>query len=135
MPPARQLVEVFVVRKKFWFYTDEYDAPVGSDAIQTFRDRHKAEEYRQEQERLTRRGEDGGRLYNPFLMNSNDLSDQSSHDEDEFAELAESLGFEPPERAIDWCAWWEENHEDFTPEQREAIWALFDRIELYEVVA
>ncbi len=35
---------------------------------------------------------------------------------------------------IDWSAWWAETAPTLSPEQLEAVWALFDRLRLVEVV-
>jgi hypothetical protein len=126
-------IEVFVVQKRYWWYNDEYDAAISSDAIQTFRDRKKAEQYREELERRIRRGEEGEH-YNPFGMNGLDLSDQTSLGADELSDAVEALGLDPPPSG-DWQGWWDRKAKKFTPEQREALWALFDQISFYEVVS
>jgi hypothetical protein len=130
----KPFINVFVVQKRYWWYNDEYDDPVGSDAIQTFRDRDRAEKYRAELEAKIRRGEDGGEHYNPFGMNGLSLSDQTSLSEDELADAVQALGIDPPDSG-DWHGWWYRKAKKFTPEQREALWALFDQISFYEVVS
>lgn len=134
MARAKQRVEVFVVRKHLWMYNDEYDDLEGSEPVRTFRDRARAEEHRQELERRARRGEFGCADFNPFNMAGYELDDQTSRTEDELAEAVEALGLEPPDDG-EWFTWWADHAEDFTPEQREALWALFDAIAFFEVVA
>ena len=129
-----QTVEVFVVRKHYWWYNDEYDSVVSSDPILTFRDRNKAEKHRQELERKVRRGEVDGGHYNPFQMGGLDLSDQTSLSDAELAAAVEELGLVPADHG-DWHGWWYENYDGFTPQQREALWGLFDQISFYEVVS
>jgi len=133
MARATQRVKVFVVRKNLWMYNDEFTDLVGSEPILTFRDRAKAEEHRRDLERRARRGEFGCALFNPFNMAGYELDDQTSLTEDELAEAVEALGLEPSDG--NWHGWWSEHADGFTPEQREALWALFDEIAFFEVVA
>jgi hypothetical protein len=134
MARTRQTVEVFVVRKHHWWYNDEYDSIISSDPILTFRDREKAEKRRQELERQVRRGEVDRGHYNPFQMAGLDLSDMTSLDDSQLAAAVEALGLEPADHGY-WHSWWYENYDDFTPQQREALWGLFDQISFYEVVS
>jgi hypothetical protein len=137
MARATHTISVFVVRKHHWWYNDEYDSIVGSEPILTFRDREKAEKHREDLERRVRRGEIEGGLHNPFQMAGFGLDDQTSLSEDELIEGVEALGLEPPTRPRfgDWHNWWYDNYDDFTPEQREGLWALFDLISFFEVVS
>lgn len=126
-------IPVFVVRKHHWWYNDEYEQPIDSNAILTFRDREKAEQYRQELERKARRGEDDTRDYYPFnMLDPRDTT--IAFDPEQFATTAEALGLERPD-PFDLHNWWHNNHRNLTPDQREALWALFDHISFYEVVA
>jgi hypothetical protein len=131
---ARQTVEVFVVRKHYWWYNDEYDSVIDSNPILTFRDRKQAEQHRQELERQIRRGEIEEGQHNPFQMAGFDLSDQTSLDDNQLAAAVEALGIDPADFG-DWHGWWYQNYDNFTPDQREALWGLFDQIAFYEVVS
>jgi hypothetical protein len=127
-----QRIPVFVVRKHLWWYNDEWDEIVSRDPILTFRDRDKAEKHRQELERQARR-EGEGTQYNPFNMAGFGPEDQTSLTHEQLVVAVEALGLEPPDGHW-WHDWWYNNHPSFTPEQREALWALFDRLSFYEVV-
>ena len=135
MARAADRIKVFVVRKHYWWYNDEYDSLIGSEPILTFRDREQAEKHRQELELEIRRGEVPGEDYNPFNVFVDDPSDQStSLDGPQFTAAVEALGLEPPDNG-DWWSWWHDNCLAFTPEQREGLWALFDGLSFYDVVA
>jgi hypothetical protein len=128
---GKKKLKVFTVQRFDWFYDDEYHGRVGEGvAVKTFRDRARAEEYRRHQERKLRRSE----FPNPFVMNGCDLESQTSLSIDEFREAVRNLGLYPPDREWACYDWWEENRDDFTPEQEDALWALLDQVQLLEVV-
>jgi hypothetical protein len=129
--PGKQKLKVYTVQRFDWFYNDEYQERFGNGtAVKTFRDRARAEEYRLREERKLRRSH----FPNPFAMMGLGLESQTSLSLDEFREAIRKLGLYPPERAWDCYDWWEQNKDDLTPEQEDALWGLLDQVRLLEVV-
>jgi hypothetical protein len=131
MPKKTRSITVYVVQQYHWEYSDEYfyhdDA---GETIQTFRNRRKAEAYRDELEREMQRTNGFG----PFEMNSLGFEDQTSLTFAEFQQGVRQLGLEAPTSEWDCYEWWHDNAGSFTAEQCYGVWKLMDRARFYEVV-
>lgn len=130
---------LYVVIRKGWH---EYEGTFtqGEDdtgtPVRVFPTREVAVAFARESQRADRR------YLVPFRFEHEAIELLSSLETDEaMCEAVRALGLEPPTptdrgsyEAYDWVAWWDERAGDFTPQQRDAVWDLCDRLELYTVV-
>jgi hypothetical protein len=131
MAKKKQSITVYVVQQYHWEYSDEYFYhDDDGEAIQTFRDRRKAETYRDELEREMQRNNGFG----PFEMNGLEFEEQTSLTFAQFQKGVRQLGLETPADESDCFEWWHDNAEKFTTNQRFGVWKLMDKARFYEIV-
>jgi hypothetical protein len=124
-------VKAYVVHRRNWWYNDEFNEAFDAGSpVQTFLSRDKAEAYRREKECTARKR---GELTNPFWFQGLDWDDWSSLSQAAFDRRVSELGVEPLGRRPPYD-WWDKIEGDLTDEQRNVIWDLLDRVQLFEVV-
>lgn len=128
---------VYIVQRVEWGYDDNWFYPEGDTPIKAFRSREGAEAHRREREAIQRReikepSDEYGWKRN-LTWNFGPLGEISSLTEAELNDRVRGLGL--PEMTMDdEEAWWETIWDTMTPEQEDAFWQLFDRLQFFTVV-
>jgi hypothetical protein len=122
-------IRAYVVQRRNWWYNDEYHMPLDETPVKTFLSREKAEAYRLQQEHAARKK---GEFTNPFWLAGLSWDDWSSTSQEEFDRRLRELDVRPLGRQYP-SEWWEEVERNLTDEQRNAIWDLLDRVQLFVV--
>jgi len=129
---SKQTITVYVVRQVTWLYNDEWYDPIEGAGVKTFRSREAAQAHADELSKTAPRPD----FTSPFEL-TEDWREITSHSFEELQALMESLDLEAPTDEDDLFSWWYEEMnqgEGLTQEQTDAIWAFFDRVQLYTVV-
>jgi hypothetical protein len=130
-PDRRQ--RVYVVQQINWEYNDEYYSPGLPEPVRAFRDRGRAEAYRQEQEVKARRS---ALCDNPFTYTwSYELPDISSLTEEEVLARVRQANWPVPDGPpYAWSDWYDTMQAMLPESERCRLYDLFDRVRFYEIV-
>jgi hypothetical protein len=130
-PDRRQ--KVYVVQQIDWEYNDEYYDPGLPEPVRAFRDRGRAEAYRQEQEVKARRA---AHCDNPFTYTwSYELPDISSLTEEEVLARVRQANWPVPDGPpYAWSDWYDTMQALLPESELCRLYDLFDRVRFYEIV-
>jgi hypothetical protein len=132
MPPDRRQ-KVYVVQQINWEYNDEYHDPGLPEPVRAFRDRGRAEAYRQEQEVKARRA---NHCTNPFHYTwTYELPEISSLTEEEVLARVRQADWPLPDGPpYAWGAWYDTMQALLPESELYRLNDLFDRVRFYVVV-
>jgi hypothetical protein len=135
MKSKRKPAKAYIVRRLNWWYNDEfYDYTVPGETLCAFRSRDKAEDHRRQLEAQAR-GTETPFDYGDSFEDITNLSDEEIERRFAAADIvypteADDEGWDRGE----WRIWWEENVDEWTPEQRQAAWDVFEEVRFFEIV-
>lgn len=126
----------FVVQRRGWHEYEGVFSWRDDDTgmpVRVFATKKAAKRFCQQQTRADRRH------LSPFRFEHGEIDCLSSLETDEaMGDAVRKLGLEPPAGVQEdtyieflWQTWWDANAGDWTPEQRDAIWDLCDKLEFY----